>query len=156
MGFFTSVRFKLLAFGVLLASVITVGVLLNKRDSATSHRLLHINSRTLEVEIADDPNEITLGLSYRTQIGADGLLFVLSNRTIPAFWMKGMQFPLDFVWIDGDRVVDLTSNVPIQENATDSELILYRPKVAVTQVLELNAGAIESFGIKVGDSVRLQ
>ncbi|MBP9700476.1 DUF192 domain-containing protein [Candidatus Woesebacteria bacterium] len=35
-------------------------------------------------------------------------------------------------------------------------MILYRPSVAVTHVLELNAGAIERLKINVGDSVRLQ
>lgn len=156
MGLFTSVNFKSILFlGLILCAAFIWIVGTRKTDTKKLH-VLQLDTHSLQVEIADSSDEITLGLSYRSKLGSDGLLFMLPNRSVPAFWMKGMRFPLDFVWIDGNTVVDLTSNVPIQATTTDSELILYRPKVAVTQVLELNAGTIDSLGIKVGDSVHLE
>lgn len=156
MGLLTAIKPKYLLILALLSGLFFLVVIQSRRQPIPALRTLQINSQTLQVEIADEPDEITLGLSFRSQIGSDGLLFVLPSRTVPAFWMKGMKFPLDFVWIDRNTVVDVTANVPIQEGAIDSELILYRPTAAVTHVLELNAGAIESLKINVGDSVRLQ
>lgn len=156
MGLITSVKYRRFQVIALVVCLLFFVYFWSRRQPTTTLRTMQINTQTLQVEIADEPEEITLGLSFRSQLGSDGLVFVLPSRTVPAFWMKGMKFPLDFVWIDSNTVVDLTMNVPIQEGATDSELILYRPSVAVTHVLELNAGAIERLKIKVGDSVRLQ
>jgi len=156
MGLLAAVKHRSWVVLFILVSLLAVGFLYTRGQSKPLLRTLQIDTQTLEVEVADEPDEITLGLSYRSQIGSDGLLFVLPTRTIPAFWMKGMRFPLDFVWIDGTTVVELRSNVPIQTGASDAELILYRPSVAVTHVLELNAGMIEQLQISVGDRVQLK
>ena len=38
-----------------------------------------------------------------------GMLFLLADDS-PAFWMKGMRFPIDIVWIrDGREVVDVSA-----------------------------------------------
>ncbi len=117
---------------------------------------LTIGQTLFQVEVARTSRQITQGLSGREAIGADGMLFVLPQRNIPSFWMLHMKFPLDFVWIDGDRVVDVTEHVPVPANGTpDSALPTYSPKSPVTHVLELPDGAIKKHLIQVGDVVKI-
>jgi uncharacterized membrane protein (UPF0127 family) len=74
------------------------------------------------------------------------------------FWMKGMRFPLDFIWISGDRrVVALTENVPPPEPGTEtSELELFDEDVETQYVLEVNAGAVAESGIALCDPVAIE
>jgi uncharacterized membrane protein (UPF0127 family) len=68
--------------------------------------------------------------------------------------MKGMRFPLDLVWIDGDRVVDVTARVPNEPPGTpDAQLPVYSPSRPANRVLEVNAGWAQRNGVKAGDRV---
>ena len=52
------------------------------------------------VEIADDRWERERGLSGRSHLSPEsGMLFVPDDGEIGAFWMRGMRFPLDFIWV---------------------------------------------------------
>ena len=127
----------------------------NAASSTPKTQLLTIGKQQLHVEIAQTNSQITLGLGERDVLGSDGMLFVMPSRSIPAFWMKGMRFDLDFVWIDGVKVVDITQNVSAQKGSPENELRVYSPQVAVTHVLELNAGEVGRRGISIGDEVFL-
>lgn len=117
---------------------------------------IQIAEHKLEVEVVNTPESITRGLSAREQLGSDGMLFILPQRIIPSFWMKDMQFNLDFVWIDGDRVIDLTENVPAPDSATKlSDLPVYSPQSPVDKVLELEAGKAQKWGIEIGEKIKL-
>lgn len=111
---------------------------------------------SFEAELAVTPDERSTGLGGRDQLPEGrGMLFVFREEREASFWMKGMRFPLDFVWISAERaVVDFTENVPPPEPGTpDDQLPLYLPDVPVLYVLEVNAGLIESLGIEAGDTV---
>jgi len=64
-----------------------------------------------------------------------------------------MRFPIDIIWIQDDRIVDLASDVPI---VASEFLKTYKPKEPVNFVLEVNAGFSLSRGIKVGDRVKIE
>lgn len=127
----------------------------SKKVMVSNLHEISIGSQKLSVEVAKTTAEISLGLGQRDTLGSDGMLFVMPSRAIPTFWMKDMRFDLDFVWIDGSSVIDLTENVSAQRGEPDSALRIYAPKSPATHVLELNAGEIKKRGIKVGDSVKL-
>src|SRR3712207_1680301 len=60
----------------------------------------------LTVEVADEPAETARGLGYRAGLEpGKGMLFVYEAASERSFWMKGMRFCLDIVWIEGGRVV---------------------------------------------------
>ncbi|MBI5151685.1 MAG: DUF192 domain-containing protein [Candidatus Pacebacteria bacterium] len=111
----------------------------------------------LRVEVAQSPNALEKGLGGRDSIGSDGMLFILPQKSIPTFWMKDMKFPLDFIWIDGDKVVDITEGV-LAPRASELESVLprYSPKFLTTHVLEIPAGSTKKYGIQIGDSVTLR
>jgi len=115
-------------------------------------------ARTIAVEVATSGEQQTRGLGYRDALERDhGMLFVYPEPRSVTFWMKGMRFPLDMVWIGADRrVVSVTANIPPQPGASDAELRRYTPAVSVQYVLELNAGAAAEFGLVPGTEVALR
>src|SRR5689334_2050606 len=72
-----------------------------------------INGHTIAAEVAITNAEKQKGLGGRTTLGKDqGMLFVYQHADRYGYWMKDMQFPLDFIWIHGTTVVDLSKRIP--------------------------------------------
>ena len=108
------------------------------------------------VDVAETVEERAQGLSGRPSLGeGTGMLFIFEEESIHSFWMKEMQFPLDFLWIDGGcTVADITVDVPQPAEGTElSKLPTYRPDVPAKFVLEINAGEAAARGISKGDAV---
>lgn len=115
-----------------------------------------VGTSTYRVEVARTPDQQALGLGQRDSLplGA-GMLFPEERERTPAFWMKGMRFALDFVWIGANcTVADLTVNVPPPESPSQTNLPIYSPSKPVLYVFEINAGQVAAKGLKVGDAVR--
>ncbi|HLD27321.1 MAG TPA: DUF192 domain-containing protein [Patescibacteria group bacterium] len=108
----------------------------------------------LKVQLAQSLEEITTGLSGRESLCDDcGLLFEYGQKQIQHFWMKGMKFPLDVIWIKGDEVVGWQENIPLfDDNGEVSRMV--SPE-AVDRVLEVQAGWVNKNGLKTGDRVEL-
>lgn len=112
-----------------------------------------LGGRPFIVELAVSIKEKERGLGYRDALPSDqGMLFVYDHPEQYAFWMKGMRFPLDIIWIRDLRIVDMTKNVPV---ASTGALPLYKPSVPADKVLEVNAGTIDRLGLAVGDSIQI-
>lgn len=106
------------------------------------------SSITAELAITDEERQ--LGLMFRAQIYPDqGMLFVFKQEGYHSFWMKNMNFPLDFLWLDREkRIIHMESHVPpCQEIPCPS----YSPLLPALYVLELKAGSIEERGLKIHD-----
>lgn len=114
---------------------------------------VRINGVTLQLETARTPAELRQGLGGRDALdrGA-GMLFVMPGRDIFPFWMKGMRFPLDIVWLDRGRVVDVAT---LQPPGADGAIPRYEPAVKADRVLELNAGTARDLGLTVGSKLDL-
>ncbi len=111
-----------------------------------------IRGTVFTVDVAATEQQKELGLGGRDSMPLDhGMLFPYDHKEQYEYWMKGMHFPLDFLWIDGKTVADMTPDIPFP---TDGQpLRVVRPNVPVDKVLELNAGTIARLGIQVGDPV---
>jgi uncharacterized membrane protein (UPF0127 family) len=131
-------------------------------QNGRKYREITVADKKLRVEIADTEAKTLEGLSDRDEIGSDGMLFVFPYQQEVAFWMKGMKFGLDFVWIGRDatgkyKIVDLTPKIPAPENPKNLQsLPTYQPKKPVVMVLEVPFGWVEKNGVKVGDEMRLE
>ncbi len=123
-----------------------------------SFRQIQINGSKLNVEIADTQSKRAKGLGGRESLASDsGMLFIFPQPSRYSFWMKGLSFPLDFVWVKGDQVVNVLQNIPPPSpGQADSALPVYQPDVEVDKVLEVNAGTIQRLNIKVGDTLTQQ
>ncbi len=126
-------------------------------ETATDHcRVsLQINSQVLTVEVVNTSASIAQGLSGRSEIGADGMLFVFAQPMMPRFWMKEMKFDLDLLWIQNGVIIDITENVPAPDPTQAlSELPTFSAQEPVNWVLEVPAGTAKRFELAVGDQVQ--
>jgi uncharacterized membrane protein (UPF0127 family) len=119
--------------------------------SAYGNPLLWISVGRVKVqaEAVSAPGKRYLGLSYRPGLPeGQGMLFWMPELTVQHFCMRGMEFPLDFIWIVRGRVVGLAKQVPADFPGT-----LSSPE-PVNYVLEVPGGFADRYGIKVGDEVK--
>lgn len=115
-------------------------------------RLL-INGHIITVELAVTPQEKERGLGRRKTLAPDhGMLFLNDHKETYNFWMKDMQFPLDFIWISDKTIVDITQNV---QPPPIAPLQAIEPKIPVDKILEVNAGTVEKLGVKIGDVIQI-
>lgn len=111
-----------------------------------------VHGISIPAEVADTDELRGRGLSGRKTLAeGSGMLFVFPLPSRPGFWMRGMNFPLDFIWIAGGRVSEITADVLPTTGA--GRLTVYRPQSPVTAVLEVPAGFSLRRGISVGDSI---
>lgn len=118
---------------------------------------LRVNNLTLNVEIAETDSKRKKGLGERESLATDsGMLFIFPQPGIYQFWMKGLKFPLDLIWIKDGAVADIIKNAQDpQPGQSDETLPVYAPTQPVDQVLEVNAGFVDAHGIKVGERVEI-
>lgn len=121
-------------------------------------KTLTINNAQFKVEIADTKEKRSKGLGEREKMASDeGMLFIFDKVDKYAFWMKGMRFALDFVWINKDLVLDISQNVqPPLAGQADQSLPIYSSKEAIDKVLEVNSGTLDKLNIKVGDRIKVE
>lgn len=113
---------------------------------------IKIRGHVFPVELAVTPQEKERGLSWRKTLAPDhGMLFLYGNKGKFDFWMRGMQFPLDFIWISDKKIVDIAVNVPPPKG--DEAPVQLAPKIPVDKILELPAGTVAKYGIQAGDDV---
>jgi uncharacterized membrane protein (UPF0127 family) len=118
---------------------------------------LNIDNATFTVEIASTAIEQTRGLSFRPSLGGnDGMLFIFATGSVQSFWMKDMNFSLDMIWISGNTIVGFSQNVPTPAPGTALwNLPVYASPGNTDKVLEVNAGTVAKYNIKVGDAVTI-
>lgn len=118
---------------------------------------LQIKSTIFKAEIADTPTRRSKGLGGRQSLeDKEGMLFIFDKVDKHPFWMKGLTFSLDFIWIRDDTIVDILPNIkPPEKGLPDSSLPIYTSKVAADKVLEVNAGTSQKYDIKVGELIKL-
>ncbi|KKS98346.1 MAG: hypothetical protein UV73_C0002G0060 [Candidatus Gottesmanbacteria bacterium GW2011_GWA2_43_14] len=110
-----------------------------------------INGRVIKLLVADTPSKRNRGLSFRESLSRDtGMLFIFDKKEAYSFWMNEMKFPLDFLWIDGVLVTDLSENIPPPDG---NNIETVTPQNPVDKVLEVNSGIIKELEIKIGDRI---
>jgi uncharacterized membrane protein (UPF0127 family) len=78
------------------------------------------------------------------------MLFPYPIKSLATYWMKGMSFPIDIIWIADDKVAQITENVQHEPGVSDQNLKLYPSHQPVNYVLEVNAGFVQKNGITIG------
>jgi uncharacterized membrane protein (UPF0127 family) len=111
---------------------------------------IEIGENIFQAEIADTFSKRSQGLSGRKALCENcAMLFIFSEKSRLSFWMKGMNFDLDMLWIDKNEIVYIAKNV-----SREKELERIEPKNEADKVLEIGAGLTDELGIKVGDRVK--
>ena len=119
-------------------------------------KILTVGSQSFEVGIADNALTRAQGLSGRPALGErEGLFFLFASTGNYGFWMKNMNFPIDIVWIKGDRVTGFSENLQPEPKKNIFNLPVFYPPGEIDKVLEINAGAVKKYNLQVGDVVNL-
>lgn len=120
---------------------------------------VQIRDTRIRVEVANSVEEHRQGLGGRLTLkNGEGMLFVFASPGQMGFWMKGMYFPIDIVWMYKGKIVDIAPEVPAPAtpDAPESELPRYYPRLPADMVLEVPAGYALANGWKIGDSVQVE
>lgn len=142
---------KILLFCSLLLGIFTIIYYI--RNPLTPK--VKIGEFIFSIELAVTSRVKERGLGYRAGMKENhGMLFVYDHKEKYPFWMKGMRFPLDFIWIDGSTIVDITKNVPIEPEVNNDYFTTYASKFPVDKILEVNAGTVDRYGIVIGQTVQ--
>jgi uncharacterized membrane protein (UPF0127 family) len=106
---------------------------------------LRAGGHTLQVEIADTPQQREIGLMGRTRLDSNaGMLFVFEQKATHCFWMKNTVIPLSIAFIaDDGTIVDIQDMQP-------QTLTFHCPRGPVRYALEVPQGAFRSNGIQLG------
>ena len=109
--------------------------------------------------VVDTPQVRARGLSGREALAPNRAMWFDMGAEAPFnFWMLGMRFPIDIVWVDADfEVVHVTHEAPVPpDGATEADLPRYSTGgVPIRYVLEINAGLARELGIEPGVRVTL-
>ncbi|MFH1536897.1 MAG: DUF192 domain-containing protein [Patescibacteria group bacterium] len=102
---------------------------------------------TVNAEIADSLYKRVQGLSNRENLEENkGMLFVFDDSDYRTFNMQDMNFSIDIIFINNNKIVDINKNFkPGDDN--------YKSKSQADSVLEVQSGIIDEYNIKKGDLV---
>ncbi len=116
---------------------------------------ISVGETPLEVELAIAPEERARGLGYREGLApGTGMLFVAAEPRVENFWMKGMRFCIDIVWIEGGQIVGAAEYAcPDPEGTPDAARARFSSGQPVSHVLEVPAGWLADHGYGSGTPV---
>jgi len=126
-----------------------------ERSTAGADCRITIRQQTIDAEVARSREEQVRGLSGRDSLAwGSGMLFPYEQPAFVSFWMKGMRFDIDIVWIRAGRIVGVSERVPRPPDP-ESQPASVRPPELIDMVLEVPAGYARAHGWSRGDRVHL-
>ena len=112
-----------------------------------------INNVTLVADIADTNDKRTKGLSVKDSLNeTEAMLFVFSTEREHSFWMKGMKFRIDIIWIDEDKEIVHVEH-SLEPRIPDEFCQPYKPEDDSLYVLETVAGFAQRYNVTDGTQV---
>jgi uncharacterized membrane protein (UPF0127 family) len=101
------------------------------------------------VAVADTNHKRMYGLMNLSKLEANhGMLFEFADNEVVAMWMKNTKIPLDMIFIDENNKI-----VSIKEDAVPHSLDIISSQEKIDKALEINAGLVKKFGIKIGQQI---
>lgn len=109
---------------------------------------LSIGDSEFRVEVVDTPETRARGLMEREELADDaGMLFVFESSEPRSFWMKDTLLPLSIAYIDENLIIrEIYDMQPLSTVPVPS-------RTPARYALEVNRGAFEERGIRVGDRI---
>lgn len=140
----------------LLAAVVALGAAVLFYGTSlisSSRQAVYINDAVVRAEVVMTPDLMKKGLSGRPSLAQDeGMLFVYPEAGEYSFWMHGMLFPIDIIWILDNQVIGVSHD--LQPVPAGGEPVLYSSPGPANRVLEVNAGFTQKHYIEAGDEVQ--
>lgn len=117
------------------------------------------SKKTLEVVKANSFWKKAIGLAYKNTVPEDGMLFHFKKPCQPAFWMWGMRFDIDLIWLVDNKVVGWFDSLPHPKSFLTIlfplTLKLYKPHTDITTALEIEAGKRKEWRIDENSKIKI-
>jgi uncharacterized membrane protein (UPF0127 family) len=137
-----------LAVVIFLVILVTNFVLRNNKPIQVS-----LGDQNFNIELAQTDLEKQIGLSKTEKLPEnEGMLFLFDQPDYYAFWMRDMKFPIDIIFINGNKVTTIISNA-LPPSKTNGNLATFQPKEKSDKVLEVNAGVAKKYNIEEGSVI---
>jgi len=147
-----------LGSGAVLLVVVSMAIVISRLSQGSgllSTPKVELSDKSFTVAVADEAKEQEKGLSGKNNLPKNrGMLFVFGKPDYYSFWMKDMKFPIDIIFINGDKVVKIYHNVPTPPQS--GGLAVYQTPQPADRVLEINAGLSKKYNFKEGDKVKIE
>jgi len=112
--------------------------------------IIKINNHRFKVKVVSKDKDIQNGMMWKSfDKGYNGMLFKM-NLGEHCFWMKNCIIPLDIIFIEGNKIVEIFHNCerckkePCENYCSYGDLIL-----------EVQGGTCKSLNIKEGDKINI-
>jgi uncharacterized membrane protein (UPF0127 family) len=121
-------------------------------DGEGPGRVTFAGGHTLNVRIADEPDEQARGLMDVEELPSDeGMIFEWTEPTTGGFWMKDTLIPLSIAFVDADRrIITIREMTPCMEDDCPS----YGASGPYLLAIEANAGWFDERGLEIGSRLR--
>ena len=112
-------------------------------------RELDIRGKIFKIAVADTDESRYKGLSNLPKLGKNkGMLFIFTEPIKVKMVMRGMNFPLDFIFLDCNWNILQLDSLSQNDNVG---VVAQKP---VDMVLEVNKGVIKDLNLKIGMSLK--
>ncbi len=146
-----NIRLLLGAAVVIFAVVLLITLAISRKSTKVL-----VDDQSFRVTVAKSEKDKQIGLSKTDKIGdSQGMLFVFDSPDYYPFWMKEMKFPIDIIYINGDKVTTVINSAKPPTSANEN-LNIYQPGDKSDKVLEVNAGIAKKHNIKNGTQVKIE
>ena len=110
--------------------------------------------QVIKTEFVYDTAGALRGMQFRNSIAPDrGMLYAHRIPGKYGYWMYQTLIPLDMIWMDPkNKVVEIVENAPPCKTPA-SQCPHYGGNEVAQYVLELGAGMVKKYGVKVGDTI---
>jgi len=147
-----SAKSKIITFSIVIGVVI-LAILLNYISSELYSlkywnpiRRVYFKNTFVKAEVVDTAEKIEQGLAGRKSLSEGrGMLFEMPQSKTQRFWMKGMQFAIDIIWIERGRVVGCEKNVSPRDGR------IFTSPSAAGLVLEAPEGFCDRYDVQIND-----
>ncbi len=147
----------LLLYGLL---VLVLLILYFVKSGATDflikkNAVLSINGNKIVLERADSEKERMIGLTQKTGLTDDqGMIFIFPTKGKYSFWTKNMKFPIDIIFLNDNKVMDIFKDVPPANS--DINIPTVTSQEQTNYVIELSSGNADKNNIKLGDQLTIE
>ena len=132
--------------------IIIANYILSEVIAINGNQIKHVYIRDILVkaELVKTETRIELGLGGRPNLPVGrGMLFEMPDNDTQQFWMKGMQFSIDIIWIENGRVIGCEKNI------SPADPRVFTSPGEAGYVLEVPEGFCDANKIKVNDEVKI-
>jgi uncharacterized membrane protein (UPF0127 family) len=128
-------------------------------DNIYLHAKVVVNGFDVMADIALTSEQQTKGLDVKNNLTENqGMLFVFQQPYRYGFWMIGMKFPIDIIWLDSNGVVTHIEHSlkPCPPASSNLACPVYFPEKDSQYVLETVAGFSMKHNVRLGTHVSFE